>query len=118
MTLQLWGIDHAPRSLPIWHVILDDLGNPPPQRVARVLGVSLRTAYRWLETGDAPRSAQMALFWLTRWGRSAVHCQATNDAIVACQYVDGLRREVQRLEGNVRHLTGLASGAANAPLLR
>jgi hypothetical protein len=27
----------------------------------------------------------LALFWLTRWGRSAVNTQAVNDAVMAVQ---------------------------------
>lgn len=117
MTPQLFSIDHAPARLPIWHAILDDLGNPPAARVARVLGVGKRTVHRYNQIGRAPRVASLALFWLTRWGRSAVHTQATNDAILACGYVAGLEREVQRLEANVRQLARLSTGAANHPLL-
>ena len=116
MSLQLHSIEHAPSSLPIWHTIIDDLGNPPPARVARVLGLGLRTVYRYNQTGEAPKVALLALFWLTRWGRSAVHVQATNDAILACGYVESLRAEVRRMEGNVRQLAALATGAANDPL--
>ena len=116
MSLQLHSIEHAPSSLPIWHTIIDDLGNPPPARVARVLGIGLRTVYRYNQTGEAPKVALLALFWLTRWGRSSVHAQATNDAILACGYVESLRAEVRRLEGNVRQLAALSTGAANDPL--
>ena len=116
MTLQLYSVDHAPAGLPMWQTILDDLSNPPAARVARVLGIGERTVYRYTQTGCAPRVALLALFWLTRWGRSAVHAQATNDAIVACGYVEGLKREVQRLQGTVSHLSALTNGAANDPL--
>ena len=116
MTLQLYSVDHVPRHLPIWETILEDLGHPSAVRIARVLDVGVSTVYRWNADRDAPRAAQLALFWLTRWGRSAVHVQATNDATMACGYVEALRREVRRLEGNVRHLAALSSGAANEPL--
>lgn len=66
MNLRLRSIEHAPASLPIWQTLLDDLGNPPPQRVARMLGVSVRTVYRW----NAAKAAMLALFWLTRWGHT------------------------------------------------
>lgn len=113
MGIQLYSINHAPRSLPIWEVLLEDLGHPSPHRVAKVLGVGVSTVYRWNSSGRVPRSAQLALFWLTRWGRHMVHSQATSDAMVACGYVDSLRAEVQRLERNVRHLAALSNGAAN-----
>jgi len=98
---------------------LDDLGNPSPARVGRVLGLGERTIYRYNRAGYAPRAVQLALFWLTRWGRSAVHAQATNDAIVACTYCEALRREVRQLEATVSRLVALGnSGAANQPILR
>ena len=118
MTLPLWSIEQAPRTLPIWQAILEDLSHPPAKRVARVLGTGVRTVHRWNATGRAPRAAQLALFWLTRWGRSSVHAQATNDAIVACGLVSGLRARVSQLEGERAHLLALGgSGAANDPLL-
>lgn len=119
MSIQLFSVEHVPTTLPIWQMILDDLGNPPPVRVARVLGIGSRTVARYSQHGHAPRVACLALFWLTRWGRSSVHTQATNDAIVACGYAESLRRDVQRLEGQLAHLLALGgSGASNDPLLR
>ncbi|HEY4069259.1 MAG TPA: hypothetical protein VGM74_20290 [Burkholderiaceae bacterium] len=117
MKIQLYSVEHAPRVLPTWQLMLDDLGCPPAKRVARVLGISERSVYRWAANGVAPRLPSLALFWLTNWGRAAVHVQASNDAIVACGYVAGLRREVARLEANVEHLSRLTTGAANSALL-
>ncbi len=118
MKLQLNSIEQAPPRLPAWQVIMEDLAHPSASRVARVLGMSERSVYRFNRVGEAPRVVALALFWLTRWGRSAVHSQATNDAIRACGYVEALRRDVERLEGRIAHLLTLAnSGAANEPLL-
>ena len=117
MTLQLWSIEQAPRRLPVWQSILEDLSNPPAPRVARVLGTGVRTVYRWNAAGRAPRSAQLALFWLTRWGRASVHAQATNDAMVACGLVSALRRDVARLEAERAHLLAIGFGSANDPLI-
>ncbi len=118
MNLQLHSIDHAPGSLPIWQTIIDDLGNPPPARVARVLGIGERTVYRYNQTGNAPKIALLALFWLTRWGRSSVHAQASNDAMVAIGYVRALQAQVGQLEVQVAKLTALGGfGSANDPLL-
>jgi predicted DNA-binding transcriptional regulator AlpA len=119
MRLQLFSIDHAPRALPIWQTLLDDLSNPPPARVARVLGVGVRTVYRWNRAGSAPRSACLALFWLTRWGRSEVHAQAVNDALMAVSYLRSLQDELDRTRLELAHVLALnASGSANQPLLR
>lgn len=116
MKIQLYSIEHGPTSLPYWESILDDLGRPPVPRIARVLGVGQTTVYRWNSTARAPKVAQLALYWLTSWGRASVHAQASNDAMVACGYVDSLRSEVRRLEANVRHLAALSTGAANDSL--
>lgn len=113
MSIQLYSIEHAPRRLPVWGLIMDDLGSPSVSRIAKVLDVGPSTVYRWNQLGSAPRSAQLALFWLTRWGRSTIHSQASYDASVACAYVDSLKRDIARLEANVRHLSQLSTGAAN-----
>ena len=118
MKVQLYSIEQAPSRLPNWQAILEDLGHPPVRRVARVLGLSERSVYRYTQAGDAPRVAMLALFWLTRWGRNAVHTQATNDALQACNYVQLLRADVVRLEGELAHVLALAdTGAANAALI-
>ncbi len=119
MSLRLFSIDQVPLWVPIWQALLEDLGHPPARRVARVLGLSVRTVRRYNHTGRAPKSVCLALFWLTRWGRSAVHAQATNDALVACGYVDALRRQVAGLQLQLDHVLTLSDvGSANAPFLR
>jgi len=97
MDLQLFSIEQMPTAVPMWDTILEDLGRPHPVRVARVLGVGRTTVYRWNAAGNAPRAALLALFWLTRWGRSAVHTQATNDALMAVQLARSYREECNRL---------------------
>lgn len=112
MEARLFSIEQSPRVVPPWESIIDDLGRPPPERIAQVLGVSRSTVYRWHRDGSGPRIACLALFWLTRWGRSAVHTQATNDAILAVQLARSLgeeraklQREVDQLDREVRELT-------------
>jgi predicted DNA-binding transcriptional regulator AlpA len=118
MKVQLFSIDHVPATLPVWHLILGDLGDPPAHRVARVLGVGKRTVYRWNRAGHAPKSATLALYWLTRWGRSAVHAQAVNDALMAVALAGSLERERDQLQARLAHVLALAdTGAANRPLL-
>ena len=43
----LFSIEQTPRTVPPWESILDDLGRPRPERIAKVLGVSRSTVYRW-----------------------------------------------------------------------
>lgn len=118
MRLRLRSIDQAPATLPIWQSIRDDLGDPPAHRIARTLGVSVRSVYRWNAAQEAPRCAVLALFWLTRWGQSHVNAQAVNDASMACNYVHALQAEVATLTKRVQYLERIShSGAANAPLI-
>jgi hypothetical protein len=119
MEIQLFSVEHAPRSLPIWQTILDDLGRPPAPRIARALGLSVRTVHRYNAAGSAPRVVCLSLFWLTRWGRSSVNAQAINDALVGVQLARSLAADLEQLRVQVRYLEALGtSGAANEPLLR
>ena len=119
MTLQFSSLVHCPVQLPVWHTILDDLGRPPPARIAKALGIGERTVYRYNRDGQAPRACTLALFWLTRWGRGIIDAQAVNDARLAVGYFEALRRQVAELERENARLLALGhSGAANDPTLR
>lgn len=71
---------HAPRVMPPLALMLEDLGRPTAAQLAAFLGVHPRTVARWIDRGHAPRPVALALYWLTRWGRSQVDAQAVNDA--------------------------------------
>ena len=47
MKIQLHSIDHAPHSLQYWRTLMDDLCQPSPHQLAKVLGLSERTFYRY-----------------------------------------------------------------------
>jgi len=116
--MQLYSIDHAPLHLPYWPQLMDDLCSPRPTRVARVLGLSVRTVRRYNATGHAPRSVCLAVFWLTSWGRSAINAQAINDARLAVSYLRSLADRIADLEHEVAHLERIGHfGAANEPSL-
>ncbi len=118
MKVQLHSIEQMPSQVPIWHLMMQDLCQPPPARVAKVLGLSLRTVQRYNSTGEAPRVVCLAVFWLTQWGRNAVHTQAHNDAQLMVGYVESLRREVEAMHGQVEHLRQIGEfGSANDPAL-
>jgi predicted DNA-binding transcriptional regulator AlpA len=117
MKFNPYSLGHAPVALPIWQTILADLGDPHPGQVARVLGLGIRTIYRYNRDGQAPRHVCLALFWLTRWGRSAVYTQAVNDCQIATQYANALERELSQARAQLAHVLALNdSGAANHPL--
>ena len=116
MKVQLHSIEQMPSHVPIWQVLMDDLCSPPAARVAKVLGLSLRSIQRYNATGNAPRCVCLAVFWLTSWGRNQVHTQAHNDAVLMVSYVESLRSEVRSMEGKVSHLLSIGDfGAANQP---
>jgi predicted DNA-binding transcriptional regulator AlpA len=117
MKFNPYSLGHAPVALPIWQTILADLGDPHPGQVARVLGLGTRTVYRYNRDGHAPRHVCLALFWLTRWGRSAIYTQAVNDCQLATQYANALERELSQTRAQLAHVLALNdSGAANHPL--
>ena len=66
MSIQLSSIERAPRHAPPWRLMLENLCQLPPARVARVLGLSVRSVQRYNAAGDAPpRVVCLALFWMT-----------------------------------------------------
>lgn len=111
MTESLYSLELAPQMLPAWHTVLDDLGWPAAPGVARALGVSRRTIYRWNRRGQAPRAALLALFWMTRWGRSVIHTQAANDAALYFALARSRGEELQRLTVEVASLRALRGPA-------
>lgn len=123
MDLQFSSVERAPQRVPLWDQLMDDLGRPRPARLARALGVGRSTIYRWNTTGHAPRLACLAVFWLTRWGRSEIDAQATNDAILAANLAralseerDALRRQVIELRQTVERLTSLPGVHGTSPM--
>lgn len=105
-------------GLPGLAVMLADLP-ANQQEIARHLGITPRTLQRYKETGSAPRAVMLALFWETRWGRSAADCEAANwgamhyrNAMVERRTNQALRRQIEALRADLaaRH------GAANEPI--
>lgn len=97
-------------------MLLDDLGNPPPGQLARVLGVSVSTVARWQRSGKAPRSALLALFWLTRWGRSVVAVDLLNEARTMRALAESRAAQVRALRRRLEMLEqATPTGAANSP---
>jgi hypothetical protein len=106
-----------PRCLPTLPLILEDLGQPAAADLARALDVSPRAARRWQTEDQAPRPVHLALFWLTRWGRSEIDCRAVNDARLQAQLCACAQREAAELRADLARLNALASyGSANEPL--
>jgi hypothetical protein len=96
-----------------------DIGSPTPPRLARLLGVSVRTVQRWQAADLAPRPVLVALFLMTRWGRSVDSVQALNEASRQAGMATMYRRQAEALRRELARVLGAAEfGSANAPTMR
>lgn len=110
------GLHRIPRDLPSLAMILDDLGRPSPAAWGRAIGVSERTAWRWQAAGSAPRAATLALYWLTRWGWSAIESEALYAVDLLRSYRRTTEAEIASLRAEIGRLQALGDfGAANDP---
>lgn len=109
-------LHQLPKHTPPLALMLADIGSPSHEKLAKALGVSQRTVKRWIKADIAPRPAMLALYWLTRWGVSQVHCQAHNDAIMQAQISSHLLRQLNTALDQVDYLNSIGNfGAANEP---
>lgn len=104
-----------PRSVPSFRELSADCGNPSAPDLARALGVTERTVYRW-QAGEAPQAARLALFWVTPWGWSAHQAEARRVLADWRMLAEARQRELDALRAEVDHLVSLGDfGSANAP---
>lgn len=89
--------------LPPLSFLLNDQ-TEPQKKVARHLGMSLRTLQRYKARGNAPRAVYLALWFESRWDMSALHEKAFNEAVQARRWVASLEWECERLRHVVRVL--------------
>ncbi len=109
-------LNRLPRQMPPLSLILEDIGNPKPKEIARALCVSEAIVKKWIKAGDAPHPVMLAMFWLTRWGRSAVDCEAHNAAIMSAGIARNRQDQIDILEKRIQRLAQIAYfGAANDP---
>ncbi len=112
-------IYQAPRHLPSFTRLADDLTTRNAQQISDYLGVTPRTYSRWLAADDAPRSASMSLFWVSRWGVSLIDAHAYNTANMLQGQVSGLQAENTMLRTRIARLERLGDfGSANQPMER
>lgn len=90
-------------GLPPIEFMLADIPATPKQ-IAAHLGITEATLGRYKRTGNAPRSVYLALFWETRWGRSAADTEAHNAAVTHGSDARALRDELGRMRGVVARL--------------
>lgn len=98
--------------------MLADLPATVPQ-LARHLNLAPSTIERYRLAGQAPRPVMLAMFWETRWGRSAADCEAANWGAVYYQKAASLERENAALRRKIGYLEKLlldgSPQAANVP---
>lgn len=105
----------APRQLPPFSLMLDDIGCTDAA-LCKHLAVNERTLRRWRAADDVPRPVALALFYETRWGRSAVNCRAENDARMFAGLARCYERQNATLMTRVARLETIGEfGAANSP---
>lgn len=86
-------LNRLPAWLPTWRELERDLGTPSAEAIGQALDVSASTVRRWRRT-EAPRTARLALWWLTRWGHSAWDCEMAERTRLALHLVDALQRDM------------------------
>lgn len=107
-----------PRALPSFDTLYADLRitGATPQVLAKYLGVSLSTVYRWMAGVEPPRPALLAMYWISQWGLSELDAELFNRAQLLQGLADARAREVRKLHEVIARLSSLGSfGAANDP---
>ncbi|CDN87480.1 hypothetical protein [Hydrogenophaga intermedia] len=108
-------------GLPPFAWLLHDQQAARPH-VARHLGLSTRTLARYEATQQAPRAVMLALYWESRWGRSAADAEAATAADVHRGHAQALANENAALRRRIavleRELTQAQPEAANLPFWR
>ena len=90
-------------GLPGINVMLADLpGNH--KQVARHLGITLQTLKKYVKADGAPRAILLAIFWETRWGRSAADTEAANWGAMYYRQAKGFEREAETLKKSLASL--------------
>lgn len=109
-------LNRLPRHMPPLQVMLDDIGNPSVKEIARALKVHESTVRRWLRDDYAPHPVMLSVFWITRWGLSAVDCEAHNAAVMSAGIARSRKEQIESLEVRIRRLGQIATfGSANDP---
>ena len=105
---------------------MSDLGAKPAD-VAKYLGVTERSVWRWLADGSAPRAVLLALWHVTPAGGQVVSTDYNNGLVYERGYVRSMEATTARLQAQLHRLeleldrATLAAGAsvpANCPVFR
>lgn len=105
---------YAPKDIygpNLFKIFVSELGGP--KKVWKYLGVHERTIWRWLANDDVPRSAVLALYWETKYGRSTVFADQVNEIRTLYRKVCLLQEELNKAEKMVADARRLNTGTAN-----
>lgn len=92
-------LNRLPSDTASFRELAADLGltTTDTRRIARALDVSERTVRRWWAS-NAPRSARLALWWLSREGHSTWDCEMHNRTTLALETNRSLWAAVRELD--------------------
>lgn len=108
---------HAPKTIygpDLLRMFVDELGGVKP--VAKYLDVTPRTVRRWLSDSAIPRTAVLALFWESKYGRSHIFTDQVNEIQQLHQHLRLAQEQYRRAKDIVTGLRQLHAGSANEPL--
>lgn len=98
-------------------ILLDDMFEKNPKKVAKHLGVTVATLKRWKAADHAPKAAMLALFYESRWGYSLLYTTAYNAETMARGLADSLQRKNDALRARIARLEALGNfESANEPI--
>ena len=98
-------------------LLLDDMFEKNPKKVAKHLGVTVATLKRWKAADHAPKAAMLALFYESRWGYSLLYTTAYNAETMARGLADSLQRTNDALRVRIARLEALGNfESANEPI--
>lgn len=97
-------LHRLPAHMPPLSAMLADLAHPSAHDVARALGVTERTVYRWIASDDAPRPVLLSLFWVTQWGSQWLDADLYNRATLYQSLAESLQREKLAQEEQSAHM--------------
>lgn len=105
-----------PKHMPALPDLLCDIFRPSAAELAQAMGVTERTAKRWIAKGEAPKSVMLALFWLTRWGMQWTDADLYNEAQLHFAMNSCQARQIRELKAKLRRMSKIGNfGAANDP---
>jgi hypothetical protein len=109
-------LNRLPRQMPPLKAMLADIGCPSVKDIARALQVHETTVRKWLREDHAPHPVMLAVFWLTRWGVSAIDCEAHNAAVMSAGMARCRLEQIEKLETKILKLAQIGDfGSANDP---